>query len=291
MNGTFNYVDAFPCGACLPIGSIATSHRKRFLSEPCVSPVVGDRVTAEREYHIAISRGEIPPLVLLPGDPDRARLIAEGFFTDPQEVARHREYWSYKGKYQGVPVGVCSTGIGCPSAAIALEELIRVGCTTFIRVGTAGAMNPSLKAGDLVIFTGAVRDEGTSRQYAPIEFPAVADPDVVKALSESARERGVRYRVGIGHTKDAFYSEFPDLVSDPEGMRNHWQQLRNANVIATEMESAALFVLGQVRQVKVGTACVIVGESVDKQAKIVGKPKIEELTLVALGALKRLWNH
>jgi uridine phosphorylase len=245
-------------------------------------------VAPECEYHIAIARGEIPPLVLLPGDPDRARIIAEGFFTDPQEIARHREYWSYKGEYEGVPVGVCSTGIGCPSAAIALEELIKVGCTTFIRVGTAGAIDASLKAGDLVIFAGAVRDEGTSKQYVPIEFPAVADPDVVRALSESARAKGARYRVGIGHTKDAFYSEFPELVADPEGMRNHWLGLRKANVIATEMESAVLFVLGQVRQVKVGTICVIVGESIDKEAKITGKPKIDDLTSVALDALKRL---
>lgn len=248
-------------------------------------------MTPEPEYHIAIARGGIPPLVLLPGDPDRARLIAEGFFTDPQEIARHREYWSYKGKYEGVPVGVCSTGIGCPSAAIALEELIKVGCTTFIRVGTAGAIDPSIRAGELVIFSGAVRDEGTSRQYAPIEFPAVADPEIVRALSDSARARGIKYHVGIGHTKDAFYSEFPELVTDPEGMRNHWQRLRNANAIATEMESAALFVLGQIRQVKVGTACVIVGESVDKEARIAGKPKIDDLTLVALDALKKVWGR
>jgi len=254
-------------------------------------PLVGDWVTREPEYHIAIAPGEIPPLVLLPGDPDRARLIAEGFFKDSQEIARHREYWSYRGKYEGVSVGVCSTGIGCPSAAIALEELIKVGCTTFIRVGTAGAIEPSLKAGDLVIFTGAVRDEGTSRQYAPIEFPAVADPGIVRALADSAKARGVKYRMGIGHTKDAFYSEFPEMVTDPERMRNYWQTLRRANVIATEMESAALFVLGQVRQVRVGTACVIVGESIDKEAKIVGKPKIDNLTLVALDALKKMANR
>jgi uridine phosphorylase len=248
-------------------------------------------MTREPEYHIAIAPGEMPPLVLLPGDPDRARLIAEGFFTEPQEVARHREFWSYRGKYEGVPVGVCSTGIGCPSAAIALEELIKIGCTTFVRVGTAGAVDPSVRAGDLVIFTGAVRDDGTSKQYAPIEFPAVADPGLVTALSDSARARGTKYHVGIGHTKDAFYSEFPELVSDPEGMRNHWQNLRNARVIATEMESAALFIIGQIRGVKVATICVIVGEPVYKETKILGKPKIDEMTLVALSALKRQWKR
>ncbi|MDF1540283.1 MAG: nucleoside phosphorylase, partial [Candidatus Thorarchaeota archaeon] len=137
---------------------------------------------SDREYHIDIATGEIPPLVLLPGDPDRSRLIAEHFFDNPQEIAKKREYWSFKGTYKGVPVAVCSTGIGCPSAAIAIEELIRVGCHTFVRVGTAGAINPSLGAGDIVIFSGSVRDDGTSKQYAPIEYPAVADPVLLSAL-------------------------------------------------------------------------------------------------------------
>ncbi|MFX1264663.1 MAG: uridine phosphorylase, partial [Promethearchaeota archaeon] len=108
----------------------------------------------DREYHIAIAPGEMPELVLLPGDPGRARMIAEQFFDDPVEVAKNREYWSYKGTYKGVEVGVCSTGIGCPSAAIAIEELVKVGCKVFVRVGTAGAIDPRLVAGDIVIFTG-----------------------------------------------------------------------------------------------------------------------------------------
>ncbi len=242
-------------------------------------------MTDDREYHIGIAPGEMPELVLLPGDPDRARIIAETYFEEPQEVAKNREYWSFKGKYKGVPVGVCSTGIGCPSAAIAIEELIKVGCTTFIRVGTAGAIDPTIEAGTLAIFTGAVRDEGTSRQYAPIEFPALADPIVTSELIKAAETRAVGYRAGIGHSKDAFYSEHPSHVADPEGTRRKWDTLRKANVIATEMEAAALFVIGQLREVKVGTVCVVIGEPIDKEAKIVGKPPLDDLMLVALDAL------
>lgn len=242
----------------------------------------------DREYHIGIAPGEIPPLVLLPGDPGRSKKIAEQFFTNPSEVAKNREYWSYKGEYKGTPVGVCSTGIGCPSAAIAIEELIKVGCHTFIRVGTAGAVNPNLKAGELVIFTGAVRDDGTSVQYVPIEFPALADPVVVIALTKAAKSKGLKPNVGIGHSKDAFYSEHPGYTADPERTKQRWDMYRNAGVIATEMEAAALFVIGQMRNVRVGAICVLVGESIDKEAKIVGKPPLDDLMTVALEAITSL---
>jgi len=238
-----------------------------------------------KEYHIDIAPGEMPELVLLPGDPDRSRLIAEQFFDNPVEVARKREYWSFKGTYNGVPVGVCSTGIGCPSAAIAIEELVKAGCRVFIRVGTAGAINPDLKAGDVIIFTGSVRDDGTSRQYVPLEFPAVADLEVTMGLMAAAKKRDAKYYVGIGHSKDSFYSEYPEFVANPEAMREHWESLKKANVLATEMESAALFVIGHLRGVKVGTICVIVGESIDKEAKIVGKPPLDDLVTIALDAL------
>ncbi|MFX0053686.1 MAG: nucleoside phosphorylase [Promethearchaeota archaeon] len=240
---------------------------------------------SDKEYHIDIAPGEIPELVLLPGDPDRARLIAERFFDNPVEVGKKREYWSFKGTYKGVPVGVCSTGIGCPSAAIAIEELVKVGCKVFVRVGTAGAIHPHLIAGNVIIFTGAVRDDGTSRQYVPLEFPAVADPEVVVALIHAAEMRGAEYYVGIGHSKDAFYSEYPDLVTNSKAMREHWEFMKRANVLATEMESAALFVIGHLRGVKVGTICVIVGENIEKEAKIVGKPPLDDLVTIALDAM------
>jgi uridine phosphorylase len=212
---------------------------------------------SEKEYHIGIAPGEIPKLVLLPGDPDRSKKIAERFFDNPEEIAKKREYWSFKGTWNDVPVAVCSTGIGCPSAAIALEELVKVGCKTFIRVGTSGAISHNVVSGDIVIFSGSVRDEGTSRQYVPIEFPAVAHPDIVIALTKAAEKRGAPYHVGIGHSKDAFYSEHPYYVADPDSMRKKWAAMKDANVLATEMEAAALFVIGHLRGVKVGAACVL----------------------------------
>lgn len=240
---------------------------------------------SEKEYHIGIAPGEIPKLVLLPGDPDRSKKIAEQFFDNPEEIAKKREYWSFKGTWKDVPVAVCSTGIGCPSAAIALEELVKVGCKTFIRVGTSGAISHKVVSGNIVIFSGSVRDEGTSRQYVPIEFPAVAHPDTVIALTQAAEKRGATYHVGIGHSKDAFYSEHPDHVADPDSMRKKWAALKDANVLATEMEAAALFVIGHLRGVKVGAACVVIGENVDQEAKIVGKPPLDDLVTVSLDAL------
>lgn len=240
---------------------------------------------SEKEYHIGIAPGEIPKLVLLPGDPDRSKKIAEQFFDNSEEIAKKREYWSFKGTWKGVPVAVCSTGIGCPSAAIALEELVKVGCKTFIRVGTSGAISHKVVSGNIVIFSGSVRDEGTSRQYVPIEFPAVAHPDTVIALTKAAEKRGATYHVGIGHSKDAFYSEHPDYVADPDSMRKKWAAMKGANVLATEMEAAALFVIGHLREVKVGAACVVIGENVDQEAKIVGKPPLDDLVTISLDAL------
>ena len=245
-------------------------------------------MTDDREYHIGVAPGEIPELVLLPGDPDRAHDIAMKFFDEPKEIARKREYWSFKGMWKGVPVAVCSTGIGCPSAAIAIEELVNVGCTTFVRVGTSGAISRSVSSGDLVIFTGSVRDEGTSIQYVPREFPAVAHPEMVMALTRAAEKSGVQFHVGIGHSKDAFYSEHSSYVTDPEGTLRKWELLREANVLATEMEAAALFVIGHLRNVKVGAICVAIGENVEKEAKIVGKPPIDNLVTVALDAIASL---
>jgi uridine phosphorylase len=242
----------------------------------------------DREYHIAIASGEMPELVMLPGDPGRARLIAEQFFENPVEVAKNREYWSYKGTYKGVEVGVCSTGIGCPSAAIAIEELVKVGCKVFVRVGTAGAIDPRLEAGDIVIFTGAVRDDGTSRQYVPLEFPAVADPHLVAALTEAAAAVDVNYYVGIGHSKDSFYSEFPEMTADPDSTSAKWEAMRKAGVLATEMEAASLFIIGHLRGVQVGSICVIVGENIEKEAKIVGKPPLDNLVTIALDAMTGL---
>lgn len=243
------------------------------------------------EYHIGIAKGEMPQRVLLPGDPGRAKAIAETYFENPTQVAQNREYWSYKGTYDGVDVGVCSTGIGCPSAAIAIEELVKVGCKSFIRVGSAGAIDRTLSSGDLVIFTGAVRDDGTSVQYVPIEYPAVADPVLVQSIAEAAEQRGATYRIGIGHSKDAFYSEHPDMTTNPDALEKEWKTMERAGVLATEMEAAVLFVLGQLRNVRVGSVCVVIGEPIQNEAEITDKPELENLVPVALDAITKTGVH
>ena len=148
----------------------------------------------ERQYHIQLKEGDIADFVILPGDPGRVDFIAEQF-EDAKEIAFNREYKTITGTYKGRPVSVTSTGIGCPSAAIAIEELANIGAKTLIRLGTSGAMQEHTRVGDLVIANGAVRQEGTSLQYMPIEFPAVASSDMVSALENSAKENGAKYHV------------------------------------------------------------------------------------------------
>jgi len=167
----------------------------------------------EKEYHIGLGKGDVGRYVILPGDPGRVPRIAK-HLDSAEKVAQNREYTTYTGKVDGIKVSVTSTGIGCPSAAIAVEELIRVGADTFIRVGTAGSLQKEVGLGDLVIATGAIREEGTTRQYVPLSFPAVPDLDVTIALREAARKLGYNSHAGICHCKDSFYSE-GDLVHPP----------------------------------------------------------------------------
>ena len=151
---------------------------------------------ASRLYHIQVAKGEVGRYVILPGDPKRCVKIAQ-YFDDPVLVADNREYITYTGALDGEKVSVTSTGIGGPSAAIAMEELYRCGADTFVRIGTCGGMQPEVKSGDIVIATGAIRMEGTSREYAPIEFPAVADLTVTNALVSAAKAKGYPFHTGV----------------------------------------------------------------------------------------------
>lgn len=156
-----------------------------------------------RQYHIGLKEGDVGEFVILPGDPKRCEKIAQ-FFENSVKVADRREFVTYTGYLGGVKVSVTSTGIGGPSAAIAMEELVKVGAKTFIRVGTCGGMDINVKGGDVVVATGAIRAEGTSKEYAPIEFPAVANLDVINALVESAKKLGYNYHTGVVQCKDSF---------------------------------------------------------------------------------------
>ena len=159
----------------------------------------------ERVYHLMLKPGDIAPYVLLPGDPERVPKIAE-FWDESKEVARHREYVTYTGRYKGTEISATSTGIGGPSAAIAVEELAQVGAKTLIRVGSTGSIQKDITVGDLIIATGAVRLDGTSKQYVRAEYPALANYEVVLALIEAAESLGVKYHLGIIASTDSFYT-------------------------------------------------------------------------------------
>ena len=205
-----------------------------------------------KQHHIHLEPGDVGRYVLLPGDPGRCKIIAQ-HFDNPVHVATNREYVTYTGTLDGVKVSVTSTGIGCPSAAIAVEELARVGADTFIRVGTSGAIQPGTKTGDLAIVTGAIRDEGTSSHYMPIEFPAVADLQVVDALRRAARKRGERFQVGISQSKDSFYGEVePEHSGVTSTLLERWRAWEVGGAICSEMEASAIFVLASMLRVRAG---------------------------------------
>jgi len=208
--------------------------------------------------HIQLKKGDVGRYVLLPGDPGRCASIAS-YFDHAEKVAQSREYTSYTGELQGVIVSVVSTGIGCPSTAIAVEELAAIGADTFIRVGTCGAMQQFIQVGDLVITSAAVRDEGTTRQYMPIEFPAIADLDVTLALREASVRMGVRNHVGITQSKDSFYGQRqPERMPVSEQLMNRWKAWIAGGVLCSEMEAASIFVLSSMLKKRAGGIMLVV---------------------------------
>lgn len=210
------------------------------------------------QYHIGLRKGDVGKYVILPGDPKRCEKIAK-HFDNAKLIADSREYVTYTGYLDGVKVSVTSTGIGGPSASIALEELVRVGADTFLRVGTCGGMQPEIMGGDLVIATGAIRMEGTSKEYAPIEFPAVANLDITNALVQAAKELNKKYHVGIVQCKDAFYGQHePEKKPVDYELINKWNAWVRLGCKASEMESAALFVVGDYLKVRVGSSFLVV---------------------------------
>ncbi len=206
------------------------------------------------KYHIGCKPGEVGEYCILPGDPGRCEKIAK-YFDDAVFVAQNREYVTYTGTLSGVRVSVVSSGIGGPSAAIAIEELAQLGVHTIIRIGTCGGLQENVRAGDVVIATASVRCDGTTREYAPEGFPAVANFEVTSALCESARELGLSHHVGIVHSKDAFYGQTkPENMPMSEELLNRWETWKRLGTLASEMESSTLFVVGAARKLRCG-AC------------------------------------
>ncbi len=211
--------------------------------------IVGHHTKA---MHIALSKGEPGRYVLLPGDPGRCEKIA-AYFDEPYFVAQNREFVTWNGMLLGEKVTVTSTGIGGPSAAIAMEELCQCGADTFVRVGTCGGIRLDVEAGDCVIATGAVRAEGTSREYAPIEFPAVANFEVVSAMVQAAEERKLSHKLGVVQCKDSFYGQHsPERMPVAGMLQEKWEAWKRLGVLASEMESAALFTVAAALNVRCG---------------------------------------
>lgn len=250
-------------------------------------------MTAELEdpqYHVALRRGDVGRYVLLPGDPGRVELIAH-HFDDPRPVASNREYVTWSGTLGGVPVACTSTGIGCPSTAIAVEELAAIGADTFIRVGTSGAIQPDIATGDLGIITGAIRDEGTSHHYLPPEFPAIADIDVTVALRDSAIALGHRHRMGIAQSKDSFYGQHaPDRMPIGPELRRRWAAWTAGGAICSEMEAATLYVVASTLRVRAGGVMLIFANLDGRELTDVERAAgdIELAIEVAVEALRRL---
>lgn len=201
-------------------------------------------------YHVDIAPGDIGRYVFLPGDPFRTDLIAS-YLDDAVLVAHHREHKTWTGYLNGEKVTVTSTGMGCPSTAICVEELIACGADTFIRIGTAGTVRDPEDANryEGCIVTGAVRDEGTTLHYVPEGYPAVADRHVVDALAKAAAARGLKYAEGISQSKDSFYGEVdPDCSPVGEHLKERWKAWQRGNVMCSEMECAAIFVISSIRK-------------------------------------------
>ncbi|MDO5702262.1 MAG: uridine phosphorylase [Lachnospiraceae bacterium] len=219
-----------------------------------------------RQYHIQVAKGEVGRYVILPGDPKRCAKIAK-FFDDPVLIADSREYVTYTGTIDGVKVSVTSTGIGGPSASIAIEELVKCGADTFLRVGTCGGMQTDVMSGDVVIAQGAIRMEGTSKEYAPIEYPAVANYEVLSAMIEGAKTLNAPYHVGVVECKDSFYGQHnPEIMPVSYELMNKWEAWLRMGCLASEMESAALFIAGGFLRVRVGSLfLVIANQERDRQ--------------------------
>jgi len=241
----------------------------------------------EKKYHIGVGQGDVGDYVLVPGDPGRTPMIAK-HLDDAREVAFSREYRTFTGQLDGVPVSAMSTGMGGPSVAIAVEELNELGVHTLLRVGTCGAAQPEIKMGDLVIGYAAVRSEGTPNGYVPPEYPAVASLHMVNALVESAEASGVPYHVGVIRSVDALYSDLlPDRMPRPH-LRDELEMWSKAGILSNDMESSTLFVVSRLRKMRAGTINLCVDELGAGEIHHLDPSYMDRMLQVAVDALRRL---
>mgnify|MGYP003178279338 CR=1 FL=1 len=229
-----------------------------------------------RQYHIQVAKDEVGRYVILPGDPKRCVKIAQ-YFDNPVLIADNREYITYTGTLDGVKV--------------AMEELYRCGADTFVRIGTCGGMQTEIKSGDIVIATAAVRMEGTSREYAPIEYPAVANLDVTNALVEAAKEKGFIYHTGVVQSKDSFYGQHePEAMPAGYELINKWEAWKRMGCLASEMESAALFIVAGKLRARMGS-CLLVLANQEREKLGLENPVVHDTDMairVAVEAIRRM---
>ena len=251
------------------------------------------------QYHVRLSPGDVAPYVLLPGDPGRVKVIAS-LWDEARHVASNREYVTFTGTYRGVPISCTSTGIGSASTAIALEELARVGATTFVRIGTCGSLQQRVRVGDVAILDSAIRADGTSTLYAPVEFPAVAHHEVVNAAIEAASGLGVPHHVGTTFSTDLFYvpeagSAFGGYEQSAWGER--YADVARTNALAAEMEAGVLMVLSRIWGLRGGAIALVadVAEERDESGAFdpqatfdVGDEPIERLARVGCETIRIL---
>ena len=244
----------------------------------------------EQQFHIRCVEGDVGRYVFLPGDPGRCEAIA-AHFDNPVHIGTNREYNIYTGYLLGEKVSVCSTGIGGPSAAIAMEELKNICADTFIRIGTCGGIALDVLPGDVIVANGAIRYEHTSMEYAPIEFPAVPDFGITAALKEASEALGYRTHVGVVQCKDSFYGQHsPDKSPVYYELQQKWESWKRLGVKASEMESAALFVVAAALGVRCGS-CFHVIWNQEREKLGMEMPMTEDTSgavRVGIEAMKRI---
>jgi uridine phosphorylase len=244
----------------------------------------------EEQYHLEVSPDDVADTVLLPGNPERIEDIVR-FWDDPEERAHHREYRTVTGSYEETPISVTSTGIGSPSAAIAVEELARVGVDTFIRVGSCGSIREEASVGDLVITTGAVRQEGTSDEYVREDYPASADYEVVSALVAAAERLGYDYHLGTTMSADSFYAGQGRPGFDgfeAAGSDELIENLQEANVTNIEMEASAILTVANVYGLRAGAVCAVYANRVTGEFRTESDQRASEVASLATKLLAKM---
>jgi uridine phosphorylase len=242
------------------------------------------------QYHTHVKKGDVGRYVILTGDPGRCENISQ-LFDNPRFVAYNREYNTYTGTLDGELVTVMSHGIGGASTAIAVEELHKCGADTFIRMGTSGGMQDDIVGGDIVIASGAIRAEGTSKEYAPIEYPAVASFDVVNALVQGAQKAGANYHVGVVQCKDSFFGQHePETKPVGHELLWKWDAWIKCGALCSEMESSTLFIVGNYLRCRTGAVMLVVANQ-ERAKKGLPNPQVHEMDMVyktTIDAVRRL---